>query len=149
MIKNGETQCADKQCKLKCDDGYDVYGGTRTVKCKQHSKPGPEWPEPIINWNKPMGACKTCSTNPIKTDSRFVIDCSLSKKGNGRIHKCKVRCKNNKNINFGSAKSRKKAVTKCMCTRNDKLGFRKEILLSDWLTSRSYQKFKVPFRKPI
>ena len=111
MIKNGETQCVDKQCKLKCDDGYDVYGGTRTVKCKQHSKPGPEWPEPIINWNKPMGACKTCSTNPIKTDSRFVIDCSLSKKGNGRIHKCKVRCKNNKNYQY-QYKSKNNTVKK-------------------------------------
>ena len=120
MIKNGETQCVDKQCKLKCDDGYDVYGGTRTVKCKQHSKPGPEWPEPIIDWNKEIGACKTCSTNPIKTDSRFNVKCSLSKKGNGRIHKCMVRCNNRKHINFGSAQPRKKAVTKCMCTRNDK-----------------------------
>ena len=51
-IDDGRLSCSDKICEVKCDDGFDLYQGTRKIKCKQHSRPGPDWPLPIINWNK-------------------------------------------------------------------------------------------------
>ena len=51
-IEDGELKCTGKICEVKCDDGFDLYQGTRKIKCKQHSKPGPDWPLPVIDWNK-------------------------------------------------------------------------------------------------
>lgn len=77
-LTNGQLNCSEKNCKVKCDSGYDLYGGTKTIRCKQYSKPGPDWPQPTIDWNKEAGRCETCIDMPL--DSRFHIDCDFINK---------------------------------------------------------------------
>merc|ERR1739838_176808 len=79
-IEDGELKCTGKICEVKCDEGFDLYQGTRKIKCKQHSKPGPDWPLPVIDWNKDPAQCKTCTPNPTKSDSQFETTCILQSK---------------------------------------------------------------------
>ena len=68
-IDDGRLSCSDKICEVKCNDGFDLYQGTRKIKCKQHSRPGPDWPLPIINWNKAEVGKET--KNQLVLDSCF------------------------------------------------------------------------------
>ena len=120
-IDNGGLKCDGKICEVKCDEGFDLYQGTRKIKCKQHSKPGPDWPLPIIDWNKPPAECKTCRPNPTVTDGRFTTKCMLQSKAGQKIHKCITTCKNRKPINFGKASPRRRVVHFCKCLKSDSM----------------------------
>ena len=118
-IDDGRLSCADKICEVKCNDGFDLYQGTRKIKCKQHSKPGPNWPEPIINWNKAPAQCRTCITNPTIGNSAFKTQCSLISRAGQRVHRCITSCVNRKKINFGKSSPRRRAVHFCRCHKTD------------------------------
>ena len=120
-LVNGELTCTEKSCKVKCDNGFDLYGGTKTVRCKQYSKPGPEWPQQTIDWNKQAGQCKTCAELSLDRE-RFEVACDLMNKLGQKIHRCKVRCVNNADIWIGADRVKKMLITKCRCTRNDNDG---------------------------
>ena len=36
--ENGSIECTSRQCRLKCDEGYQAYGAKSTIKCIRTKK---------------------------------------------------------------------------------------------------------------
>jgi len=101
---NGEITCSSRQCKLKCNPGYQTYGAKATVKCIRTRKG-------TFKWNRDFGVCRTC--NPLKVDESQVEEtCKILRNG---IKQCKFTCNSGSGSSLMYPMKRTMIFAQCKC----------------------------------